>query len=159
MSRSTRLKQSVAKFRAAQDRRYQQQLYTTTATVTAVTKDSSGRVVSATGTIDSSAGQPIQVGYGASIGVGSVLQVTNVGPRVRPIWSAGGLGQGAPAGAVGYIVGPGDQPIITPAGLNLGEANLLRNSDFSQTHRGHVNQPIGWTTDSTAVILAPVGEE
>lgn len=159
MRPSSRLQQAAARFRAAQDGRYEQQRYTTLANVTAVTKDDSGRVVAATATIDGATGQTVQLPYGSAVGVGSVLLVTNQAQRVRPVWVAGSTAQGAPAGAVQWIVGPGGEPIITPAGISLGEANLLRNSDFSQTRRGHRNQPVGWVSNSLAVILTTVGEE
>lgn len=157
MRSSTAVRRASAAFRAAQDRLYEANRYTTMAVVSGVSKDASGRVTKATAIIDGATSQTVQVPYGSAIGVGSVLNVTNMGARVRPVWVAGGMAQGVPAGSVQWIKGPGDQPIITPAGLDLGEANLLRNSDFSQTHRKHRNQPIGWLTDSSAVILTPPG--
>lgn len=140
------------------DRRYEPLRYTTMAKITGVTKDSSGRVTAATATIDGATGQRVIVPHGAALGVGSVIGVTNVGFAAMPVWEMGRAQQGTPGGAVMLIVGPDGQPYITGAGLSLGEANLLRNGDFSQTHRLHLNQPIGWIANGLTQIIDELGE-
>lgn len=140
------------------DSRFERLHYTTMAEITAVSKDASGRVTGATAKIDGASGQAVQVGHGAALTVGSVIAVTNTGFAAMPVWTMGRAQQGMPGGAVMLLMGPGETPFVTPAGLILGEANLLRNGDFSQTHRLHLNQPIGWVTNSQTQIIGELGE-
>jgi len=129
------------------------------ATVTAVTRDSSGRATEVTATIDGTAGQKVAVPYGMALGVGSVFSVENVGLVTQPAWRVADATSGMPGSTVILLTTPGGTPVVTEGGLVLGAANLLRNPDFMLTHRGHVNQPIGWVASDVTHILGTMGEE
>ena len=156
---SGRLQQARDRFWQAQDARYEPQRYTTIANVTGVTTDASGRVTSVTARIDGVAAQTVQVGYGAALGVGSIIAVQNHGAKTHPVWRQADVLQGVPAGHVALLIGPGGQPIITPAGATSAAANLLRNPDFTLSHRQFENQPIGWVVSGQTQILESIGDE
>ena len=155
---SGKLQQAVEKFRRAQDARYEQQRYTTIAEVTAVTTDTSGRVTSVVARIDGSTGQTVQVGYGSPLGVGSLIAVQNHGEKTHPTWRQADIMQGVPAGYVAMLIGPGGQPYVGPQGVVSPAASWLRNGDFSQQHRDHLNQAVGWVSNSQTQLVGALGE-
>ena len=150
---STAIQQASARFRQSLDRSYAPNRYTTQARVTAVTKDSTGRVTSVTCTIDGAAGQKVQVPFGAALGVDSVIGVTNVGTASAPVYQYGTTYQGTAAGAVMLLTGPDGQPYVTPGGVLSPKANLLRNGDFTLAHKAHLNQPHGWVLSGQARLV------
>jgi hypothetical protein len=156
---SGKLQQSVDRFWRTLDSNYEPQRYTTIAEVTAVTTDTGGRVTSVVARIDGATGQTVQVGYGAPLGVGSLIAVQNHGEKTHPTWRQADIMQGVPAGYVAMLIGPGGQPYIGPQGVVSPAANLLRNPDFTLRHRLHENQPIGWVVSGQTQILESIGDE
>ncbi|MBC8448231.1 MAG: hypothetical protein H8D78_10805 [Chloroflexi bacterium] len=156
----TRLDTARQRFWGALDRQFETRRRIARAKVTAVQRDSSGRATSVTATIDDGAtGQPIGVPYGMTVGVGSVLEVENVGLITQPAWRVADVGSGMPGHTTTIITTPGDTTIINESGLVLGNANLLRNGDFTLRHRQHLNQPVGWVSSHQTQSIGALGEK
>ena len=150
---SGELSLAVGEFNRWLDGKYARQRYSTAARVTSVSKDTSGRAIAVVCTIDGVASQTVAVPWGSPIGVNSIIGVINAGTETAPVWQYGTLMPGAPAGAVMLVTGPDGQPYITPAGTVSAKANLLRNGDFTLTHKDHLNQPAGWVLSGHAQLV------
>lgn len=150
---STPLQQAIEQFHSAQAQRYAPNRYSTQARVTAVTKDSTGRVTQVTCTIDGATGQKVQVPYGSALGVDSAIGVTNVGTASAPVYQYSTTMAGIAAGAPMLVTGPDGQPYVTPGGVLSPKANLLRNGDFTMAHKSHLNQPSGWVLSGHAQLV------
>ncbi len=155
----TKAKVAAKKLVRGLERTFQRRRAVSIATITSVSRDNSGRVVGATGTVEGLSNVSIRVDYNAPIRRGSQVVVENWGTAAKPDWrqvsDAGGIIGPAPL----YGGFPGDVPLVTPSGLNLGPANLLFNSDFSLQHRGHRNQPVGWVSKGMTQLVGEMGDE
>lgn len=149
---------SIAARRLAQAIRGYTQRRTALATVTSVSKDSTGNVTAAQGMVQGLSNVRIAVSLNAPVAKGTRLMVEDYGTPSAPDWRMG-MVTGGVGGSLGYLYDPGGGPVVTPSGIEGIRPNLAFNPTLSIRRRGHLNYAEGWIPRGITVLSEAAGAD